>query len=188
MTSYFIQISCGFFSLLHPNSYSMEFSFWSHTVIAVKLYTRRDSCAIVACAKFCSVFHTLKGIKVHRMWIALMKRTLIYIHLIPRENRGNPMVCKVVRCTSSPVVPCHRSLAYREGVSLYIDGCIVHKSATPTATTYTSTNPVNDLALGRSSNMYGQYSGATLDGFYIYEYPLPESVASVVHWYYFLDF
>ena len=108
----------------HPNSYSVEFSFWSHTVITIKLYTCRDSCAIVACAKLCCIFHVPKGIKVHRMWTAsersLMKCTLIYIRLVPSENGGNPMVCKVVRCTSSPVVPCRRSLAYHDrGVALH---------------------------------------------------------------------
>ena len=144
-------------------------SFWSHTVIAIKLYSRRDSCAIVACAKLCSVFHTLKGIKVHRMWIALMKRTLIYIHLVRRENRGTLWSARLL---GAPLHQWFHAVAVwhiTAGVSLYIYGCIFHKSATPTTTTYTSTNPVNDLVLGRSSNMYGQYSGATLDEFYMYE-------------------
>ena len=73
------------------------------------------------------------------------------------------------------------------GASLHVDGCIVDKGATPTTTTYTAINPVNDLVLGRASNIDGQYGGATLDEVYMYEYALSESVASEVYWYYFLD-
>ena len=72
------------------------------------------------------------------------------------------------------------------GVSLYVDGCIVHKSATPTTATYTAANAVNDLVLGRASNMPDRYGGVMLDEFYMYEYALPESVVSEVYWYYAL--
>ena len=70
-----IQSSPRFF---HRDSNSMEISFHSHldsnTVIATKLCTWHDSCAVVACAKICCDLMASNGImarqSLHRIWIA----------------------------------------------------------------------------------------------------------------------
>ena len=50
----------------HRNSNSVEISFCSHPsynqVIAMKFYTWHDSCAVVACAKFCSDIVPYSGV------------------------------------------------------------------------------------------------------------------------------
>ena len=74
------------------------------------------------------------------------------------------------------------------GMSLFINGCIAQHRATPTTTTYTGNDAVNDLVLGRASNVQGRYGGVTLDEFYKYEYALPKSFPSEVYWFYFSDF
>ena len=64
---------------------SMEISFRSHlhskTVIATKICTWHDSCAIVACAKFFCDLMASNGIMArrsfHRIWIAAKKKTLV---------------------------------------------------------------------------------------------------------------
>ena len=63
---------------LYRNSNSMEIPFHSHldssTVIATKFCTWHDSCAVVACAKFCCDLMASNGIMArrsfHRIWIA----------------------------------------------------------------------------------------------------------------------
>ena len=63
------------------NSNSMEISLCSHwrciEVIAMKFCTWQDSCAVMACAKFCSDLMSYNGITVkqifHRNWMAMEK-------------------------------------------------------------------------------------------------------------------
>ena len=74
-------VSLRFF---HHNSNSMEISFHSHldsnTVIATKLCTWHDSCAVVACAKNCCDLMASNRVMArrsfHRIWIA-GKKTLV---------------------------------------------------------------------------------------------------------------
>ena len=65
----------------HPNSNSMELLFCSHLscrrVIAMKFCTWHDSCAVVACVKFCSNIKYYNGVTwkpiFHWIWITMEK-------------------------------------------------------------------------------------------------------------------
>ena len=74
------------------------------------------------------------------------------------------------------------------GLSLYVDGCIVRHSPTPLTVVFTNDNRIKELLLGRANNVNpAGYGGVTLDEFYMYEYAIPESIVPAIYWYYFID-
>ena len=73
------------------------------------------------------------------------------------------------------------------GLSLYVDGCIVQHSVTPVTVVFTNDNRINELLLGRANNVIpAGYGGVTLDEFYLYEYAITESIVPAIYWYYFI--
>ena len=74
------------------------------------------------------------------------------------------------------------------GLSLYVDGCIVRHSTTPLTVVFTNDNRINELLLGRVNNVIpAGYGSVTLDEFYMYEYAITESIVPAIYWYYFID-
>ena len=72
-----------------------------------------------------------------------------------------------------------------EGLSLYINGCLVGNMASPMAATYNYNGNPADLVLGSANN--ARYGAVILDEFYIYEHALPSNASSSVYWNYFLN-
>ena len=72
-----------------------------------------------------------------------------------------------------------------EGLSLYINGCLVGNMTSPMAVTYNYNGIPADLVLGSANN--ARYGAVILDEFYIYEHALPSNASSSVYWNYFLN-